>query len=63
MVYFYYADTMQERAMALEVRGFGLPVKRVSRRVFADDGLQRALRWTLVAAVPIAVVLRLLGWR
>jgi energy-coupling factor transport system permease protein len=53
----------QERAMALEVRGFGLPVRRVSRRVFADDGLQRALRWALILAVPLAIVLRLLGWR
>jgi energy-coupling factor transport system permease protein len=53
----------QERAMALEVRGFGLPVKRVSRFEFADDPLQRVLRWLLLALIPAAIVLRVLGWR
>ncbi len=53
----------QERAMALEVRGFGMRVKRVSRVVFADSTLQRALRWALVAAVPVSIGLRFAGWR
>ena len=53
----------QERAMALEVRGFGLPVRRIPRHVFPDSGLQRALRWGLVLLVPLAVALRILGWR
>jgi energy-coupling factor transport system permease protein len=53
----------QERAMALEVRGFGLPVKRVRRYDFADDPLQRVLRWLLLLAVPVAIALRILGWR
>ncbi|MDQ6918199.1 MAG: energy-coupling factor transporter transmembrane protein EcfT [Candidatus Dormibacteraeota bacterium] len=53
----------QERAMALEVRGFGLPVKRVTRSVFPDDPFQRVLRWLLLIAVPAAIVLRILGWR
>jgi len=52
-----------ERAMALEVRGFGLPVKRVSRSIFPDNRFQRALRWLLLLAVPVAIVLRILGWR
>jgi energy-coupling factor transport system permease protein len=53
----------QERAMALEVRGFGLPVKRVSRRSFPDTTPQRVLRWVLVLAVPVAIALRVLGWQ
>jgi energy-coupling factor transport system permease protein len=53
----------QERAMALEVRGFGLPVKRVSRYVFADSLAQRLLRRLLLLAVPVAIVLRIVGWR
>jgi energy-coupling factor transport system permease protein len=53
----------QERAMALEVRGFGRRVRRISRRVFADSGPQRALRWAMALAVPAAVALRLAGWR
>jgi energy-coupling factor transport system permease protein len=53
----------QERAMALEVRGFGLPVKRVNRFEFTDTGLQRAVRWVLLLAVPGALVARFAGWR
>ena len=53
----------QERAMALEVRGFGLPVKRVARFEFADSPLQRVLRWVLIGAVPAAIAARLAGWR
>jgi energy-coupling factor transport system permease protein len=50
----------QERAMALEVRGFGLPVARVSRVDFEDGLLQRMLRWGLLLLVPVAIVLRLI---
>jgi len=53
----------QERAMALEVRGFGRPVKRVSRYEFSDSISQRLLRWLFLLAVPVAIVLRVLGWR
>jgi energy-coupling factor transport system permease protein len=49
----------QERAMALEVRGFGLPVVRVSRVDFEEGPLQRWLRWGLLLLVPLAIVLRL----
>jgi len=52
----------QERAMALEVRGFGLPVKRLSRHEFADSGVQRVTRWALALAVPAAIVARVVGW-
>src|SRR5207245_5410299 len=53
----------QERAMALEVRGFGLPVKRTNRFEFADSPLQRVLRWVLIGAVPAAIAARLAGSR
>ena len=50
----------QERAMALEVRGFGLPVARLDRYSLADSGWQRVVRWLLAAAVPAAVAVRIL---
>jgi energy-coupling factor transport system permease protein len=53
----------QERAMALEVRGFGRRVRRVSRRVLPDGRGQRLLRWALALSVPLVVALRLAGWR
>jgi energy-coupling factor transport system permease protein len=53
----------QERAMALEVRGFGLPVKRQRRLVLPDNSIQRALRWLLVLLVPIAIGARIAGWQ
>ena len=53
----------QERAMALEVRGFGRRVRRISRRVFPDSAAQRLVRWALALSVPAAVGLRLAGWR
>lgn len=53
----------QERAMALEVRGFGRRVPRVIRRVLPDGPAQRVLRWALALSVPAAVALRLAGWR
>jgi hypothetical protein len=49
--------------MALEVRGFGLPVKRLKRYEFADSSGQRGLRWVLLAAVPVAIAARIVGWR
>jgi len=53
----------QERAMALEVRGFGLPVKRIARYAFRDTTPQHVLRWALALAVPAAIVARVVGWR
>lgn len=53
----------QERAMALEVRGFGLPVRRHPRYELADSPRQRILRWSLVALLAIAVIARILVWR
>ena len=53
----------QERAMALEVRGFGLPVKRVARYELADSRSQRAFRWLVALSVPGAIVARVAGWK
>jgi energy-coupling factor transport system permease protein len=53
----------QERAMALEVRGFGLPVKRLRRYEFVDSAFQRLARWLMALAVPAAIAARLVGWR
>lgn len=53
----------QERAMALEVRGFGLRVKRIARYDFTDSAVQRAVRWALALAVPLAIAARIAGWR
>lgn len=53
----------QERAMSLEVRGFGLPVKRVWRYEFADSLPQRGLRWLMALAVPAGIIARIAGWR
>jgi len=53
----------QERAMSLEVRGFGLPVKRLWRFEFDDSTLQRILRWVLALSVPGAIAARFAGWR
>lgn len=53
----------QERAMALEVRGFGLRVHRYARLVLPDSTGQRILRWVLVLLVPAAIAARFLGWR
>jgi energy-coupling factor transport system permease protein len=53
----------QERAMALEVRGFGLKVQRYKRVDLHDTLIQRILRWFLIALVPIAIAARVAGWR
>lgn len=53
----------QERAMALDVRGFGLPEARRRRYVIPDSVGQRTARWFLVALAPAAIVARFLGWQ
>jgi len=52
----------QERAMALEVRGFGLKVGRLARYRIPDSLGQRVLRWGLALAVVAALAARLRGW-
>ncbi|HYM51306.1 MAG TPA: energy-coupling factor transporter transmembrane component T [Candidatus Limnocylindrales bacterium] len=53
----------QERAMALEVRGFGLKVARVDRYRIPDSMAQRVLRWGLLVLVLLALAARIRGWR
>jgi energy-coupling factor transport system permease protein len=53
----------QERAMALEVRGFGRRVRRISRHVFPGGRGQRLLRLAMALTVPAAIGLRVAGWR
>jgi energy-coupling factor transport system permease protein len=53
----------QERAMALEVRGFGLRGARVDRHRIPDSAPQSLLRWALLLLVPLAILARLVGWR
>lgn len=53
----------QERAMALEVRGFGLKVRRYPRIYLSNRRAERVLRWCLVALVPLAIGARFVGWR
>ena len=53
----------QERAMALEVRGFGLPGRRAARYVIADRPVERALRWVIPVVVVAAIAWRSAGWR
>jgi energy-coupling factor transport system permease protein len=53
----------QERAMALEVRGFGLPGRRLARYVVADSSVQRAFRWSILGIVLAALAARVAGWR
>jgi len=53
----------EERAMALEVRGFGLRAARRARYVIPDSGAQRVVRWSLVVLVPVALAARVAGWR
>lgn len=52
----------QERAMALEVRGFGLPGPRVARYVVPDSASQRVLRWALGLLVLLALIARIVRW-
>ena len=53
----------QERAMALEVRGFGLKVRRYPRIRFPNRRAEQVLRWCLVALVPLGFAARFAGWR
>jgi energy-coupling factor transport system permease protein len=52
---------VEERAMALEARGFTRPGKRTLLWQPADSRRQAFARWALVAAVPLLVVARAAG--
>ncbi len=52
---------VEEQAMALEARAFSAPVRRTVLRVFPDSGAQRALRWMLLGALLLVIVLSVSG--
>lgn len=52
---------VEERAIALEARGFGRTNHRTSFMILTDTPRQRALRWTAVALVALLIAGRI-GW-
>ena len=52
---------LEERAMALEARGFGRPGPRTSYRVLPDSRIQVVVRWLLVALAVLLILVRLLS--
>jgi len=52
---------VEERSLALEVRGFGRPGRRQLLWAIPDSGVQRALRWGCVAALVAFLVARVTG--
>jgi energy-coupling factor transport system permease protein len=52
---------VEERAMALEARGFGSPGRRTLLWSPRDSALQAAARWALVVALAAALALRVGG--
>ena len=52
---------VEERTLALEARGFSRPGARTRLWAPADSGRQRAVRWVIVATVPLLLVLRALA--
>jgi len=53
---------VEERAMALEARGFSRPGRRSLLWAPADAGWERGARWLMVLSVPALVVAGLAGW-
>jgi len=49
---------VEERAIAIEARGFTSPLKKTSLREVADTPLDRALRWGLLALVLLVLAAR-----
>ena len=49
---------IEQRAVALEVRGFNSPTPKTAWREVSDTGSQRALRWLLLAACVALIVYR-----
>lgn len=47
---------IEQRAVALELRGFNLPGKRNSLRTVPDNAVQRVLRWGMTAAAVLLLV-------
>jgi energy-coupling factor transport system permease protein len=53
---------VEERAMALEARGFGRPGRRTLLWAPPDSAAQAVARWALVVALAALIVARLAGW-
>ncbi|MGH7408634.1 MAG: energy-coupling factor transporter transmembrane component T family protein [Candidatus Methylomirabilales bacterium] len=53
---------VQERAMALEVRGFGARGRRTSFAEQPDRAWERGARWVLAASLAAVAAGRLIGW-
>ena len=53
---------VEERAMALEARGFGRPGRRTLLWSPPDSRVQAIARWALVVGLVLLVVARLAGW-
>ncbi len=53
---------VEERAMALEARGFGRPGRRTLLWAPADSRAQAIARWALLAGLAVLIVARLAGW-
>jgi energy-coupling factor transport system permease protein len=53
---------VEERAMALEARGFGRPGRRTLLWAPSDSAAQAAVRWALVAGLAALIAARLGGW-
>lgn len=53
---------VEERTMALEARGFTRPGRRTLLWWPPDSGVQRLVRWSIVAAVPLLLTARFAGW-
>jgi energy-coupling factor transport system permease protein len=54
---------IEERAIALEARGFGHPGPKTSLLVLADSASQVAVRWGLLAGMVILIAARLVVGR
>ncbi|MDQ3881099.1 MAG: energy-coupling factor transporter transmembrane protein EcfT [Chloroflexota bacterium] len=52
---------VDERTLALEARAFGRPGRRTLLWTPADSSVEAAVRWGLVATVPLLVALRVAG--
>ena len=52
---------VEERTMALEARAFSTPGPRTVIRTLPDSASQRVVRWALLTAMVLLVVLRLTG--
>jgi energy-coupling factor transport system permease protein len=54
-------NEVEEQTMALEARGFSAPVRRTVLRTFPDSPAQGVLRWLLLAALVVIVILSVTG--